>query len=86
MTIDSTVTHQRVHAVRSVEHFFLHCQFYADQKRVLIDSVSEIIGNEVQVYPEQYLCRIFLHDSESFNSVADKIILDKVNDKVHQRY
>ena len=29
----------------SVEHYFLHCQFYADQGRVFIDSVSEVIGN-----------------------------------------
>ena len=41
--------------LESVEHFFLHCQFFADQRRVLIDSVSEVIGNEVQVYPEQHL-------------------------------
>ena len=53
--------------LESVEHFFLHCQFYADQRRVLIDSVSEVIGNEVQVYPEQHLCCIFLYGSESFN-------------------
>ena len=60
--------------LESVEHFFLHCQFYADQRRVLIDSVSEVIGNEVQVYPEQHLCFTFLYGSESFNSVAYKII------------
>ena len=60
----------------SVEHFFLQCQFYADQRGVLIDSVSEVIGNEVQVYPEQHLCCIFLYGSESFNSVANKMILE----------
>ena len=62
--------------LESVEHFFLQCQFYADQRSVLIDSVSEVIGNEVQVYPEQHLCCIFLYGSESFNSVANKMILE----------
>ena len=62
--------------LESVEHFFLHCQFYADQRRVLIDSVSDVIGNEVQVYPEQHLRCIFLYGSESFNSVANKMILE----------
>ena len=60
--------------LESVEHFFLHCQFYADRRRVLIESVSEVIGNEVQVYPEQHLCCIFLYGSESLNSVANKIV------------
>ena len=65
-------------SLESAENFFLHCQFYADQRRVhmLIDSVSEVIGNEVQVCPEQHLCCIFLYGSESFNSVANKMILE----------
>ena len=58
-----------------LQQIILHCQFYADQRRVLIDSVSEIIGNEVQVYPEQHLCCIFLYGGESFNRVANKMIL-----------
>ena len=70
----STCTSGR--GLKPVEHFFLHCQFYADQRRVLIDSVSDIIGNEVQVYPEQHLCCIFLYGSESFNSIANKMILE----------
>ena len=82
LTIDSTVTHQGFpvftcgRGLESCEHFFLHCQFYADQSRVLIDSVSEVIGNEVQLYPEQHLCCMFLYGSESFNSVANKMILE----------
>ena len=62
--------------LESVEHFFPHCQFYVDQRRALIDSVSDVIGNEVQVYPEQHLCCIFLYGCESFNSVANKMILE----------
>ena len=62
--------------LESVEHFFLHCHFYADQRRVLIDSVSEVIDNEVEVYPEQHLCYIFLYCNENFNSVTNKMILE----------
>ena len=46
-----------------VEHFFLHCQFHANQRMVVIDNVSKVIGNEVQVYPEQHLWCIFLYGS-----------------------
>ena len=62
-------------SLEPVEHFFLHCQFYADQRSVLIDSVSQVIGSESQVYPEHHLCCIFLYGSKSFNSVANKVIL-----------
>ena len=69
LTIDSTVTHQKCRCgkgLESAEHSFLHCQFYADQMRVLTDSVSEVIGNEVQVYPEQHLPYVFFYGSKSY--------------------
>ena len=34
----------------STVHFFLHCQLCIDLRRVLLDSVSEIILNDVRVY------------------------------------
>ena len=42
----------------SAVHFFLHCQLYIDLRRVLLDSVSEIILNDVRVYPDQHMCQI----------------------------
>ena len=59
----------------STVHFFLHCQLYIDLRRVLLDSVSEIILNDVRVYPDQHMCHILLYGSESFNSVANRMIL-----------
>ena len=57
-------------------HFFLHCQLYIDLRRVLLDSVPEIIFNDVRVYPDQRMCHILLYGSESFNSVANIMILE----------
>ena len=59
----------------STVHFSLHCQLYIDMRGVLLDSVSEIIFNDVRVYPDQHMCQIFLYGSESFNSVENRIIL-----------
>ena len=61
--------------LESTVHFFLHCQLYIDL-RVLLDSVSEIIFNNVRVYPDQHMCHILLYGSESFNSVANRMILE----------
>ena len=58
----------------STVHFFLHCQLYTDLRRVLLDSVSEIILNDVRVYPDQHMRHILLYGSESFNSVANRMI------------
>ena len=60
----------------STVHFFLHCQLYIDLRRVLLDIVSEIILNDVRVYPDQRMCHILLYGSESFNSVANRMILE----------
>ena len=60
----------------STVHFFLHCQLYIDLRRVLLDSVSDIILSDVRVYPDQHMCHILRYGSESFNSVAKKMILE----------
>ena len=60
----------------STVHFFLQCQLYIDPRRVLLDSVSEIIFNDVRVHPDQHTCHIFLYGGESFNSVANRMILE----------
>ena len=43
--------------------------------RVLLDSLSEIICNDVRVYPDQHMCHILLYGGESFNNVANRMIL-----------
>ena len=60
----------------STVHFFLHCQLYTDLRKVLLDSVSEIYLNDVRVYPDQHMFHILLYGSESFNSVANRMILE----------
>ena len=57
----------------STVHFFLHCQLYTDLRRVLLDSVSEIILTDVRVYPDQHMCHILLYGSESFNRAANRM-------------
>ena len=65
----------------SVGHFFLHCtasfmSIRGGCSARAYQKASEIIGSEVQVYPEQHSCCILLYGSESFNSVANKMILE----------
>ena len=60
----------------SIVHFFLHCQLYMDLRTVFLDSVSEIILNDVRVYPDQRMCHILLYGRESFNSVVNRMILE----------
>ena len=58
----------------STIHFFLHCQLCIDLRGVLLDSISEIIFNDFRLYPDQHMCHILLYGSESFNSVANRMI------------
>ena len=67
-------------AYESTVHFFLHCQLYIDLRRGLLDSVSEVICNDVRVYPDQYKCHFLLYGSKSFNSVANRMILRYIKD------
>ena len=43
---------------------------------MLLDSVSQIISIDVRVYPDHHMCHILLYGSESFNSVANRMILE----------
>ena len=60
--------------LESVEHFFLHCQFYSDPRMMPIDSVSEVISNKVQIYPWEHLSSFSFMVARALIVLLDKII------------
>ena len=60
----------------STAHFLLHCPLYIVLRGVFINSISDIVKNNVSVLPDDYVTRIALYGSSTFNNIANKLIVE----------
>ena len=56
-------------------HFFLRCPHYITQRSSLLNKISEIIGSDVTVFPDEHLYYILVYGSNVYNSVSNNLIL-----------
>ena len=60
----------------STEHFLLRCPLYTTDRRVLLSNISNVVKNDFTVLPDEYVTRIALYGSNSFNDIANKMIIE----------
>ena len=56
-------------------HFFLRCPRYFTQRSLLLSKISEIIGSDVTVFPDEHLYYIIIYGSNVYNSVSNNLII-----------
>ena len=56
-------------------HFFLCCPRYATQRSSLLSKISDIIGSDVSVFPDEHLYHILVYGSNVYNSVSNGLII-----------
>ena len=56
-------------------HFFLRCPHFTTQRSIPISKISDIIGSEVSVLPDEHLYSIIVHGSNVYNFVANGLII-----------
>ena len=56
-------------------HYFLCCPRYNIIRLTFLSRISEIIGTDVNVLPNEHLFKILVNDSNTFNDVSNKLIL-----------
>ena len=56
-------------------HYFLRCSRYTAQRTVLLSRISDIIGTDVSVLPDEYLYHILIYGSNVYNSVSNGLII-----------
>ena len=56
-------------------HFFLRCPRYPMQRAILLSKISDIIHNDVPVFPDEHLFHKLIYGSNVYNSVCNKLIL-----------
>ena len=61
--------------IESTIHYFLHCHLYRDQGSILLDEVSDIVGNGISQLPDDHLCDLLLFGSKAYNEKANEMIL-----------
>ena len=66
-----------VHLVRALSLLYIFsCTAHIGLRRVLLDSVSEIIFSDVRVYSDQHICHTLLYGSDSLSTVANRMMLE----------
>ena len=60
----------------TVEHFFVRCPLFLSQRKILLDSLNDILNNDTSALPDDHLTKILLYGSTSFNSITNKLILE----------
>ena len=60
----------------STEHYLLRCPLYVAQRTDLLSSITDIVKNDFTVLPHDFVTRIVLYGSCSFNDIANKMILE----------
>ena len=61
--------------VESTIHYFLHCHLYRAHWKILLDEVSDIVGNDISQLPDDHLCDLLLFGSKAYNEKANEMIL-----------
>ena len=62
--------------VESTTHFFLHCKYYSDIRKTLLDTVKEIVNKDLTNYSDEYLVNLFLFGSQSYSFNENKEIIE----------
>ena len=56
-------------------HFFLCCPRYDQLRIAYLSKVSEIVGSDVTVLPDDHLTHILMHGSNIYNDVSNEAII-----------
>ena len=60
----------------TVEHFFVRCPLFHSQRKVLLESLNDILKNDISALPDDHITKLLLYGSTSFNLITNKLILE----------
>ena len=58
-------------------HYFLCCPRYVKQRKHLLSKISDIMGSDVAILPQDHLTHILMYGSNVFNAVTNKLIIEQ---------
>ena len=56
-------------------HFFLRCPQFNVQRISLLSKISDIVGSDITVLPDEHLYNILVYGSNTYNYVTNKLII-----------
>ena len=56
-------------------HFFLRCSRYATQRTTLLSKISDLIGSDVSIFPDEHLYYILIYGSNVYNNISNGLII-----------
>ena len=61
----------------TVVHFFLYCPRFNDLRMIYLGKVSEILGSDVTVLPDDHLTHILMYGSNVYNNITNNLIISE---------
>ena len=58
-------------------HYFLCCPRYHAQRNNFLSKISELMGSDVSVVPNDHLIHILIYGSNVFNIICNKLIIEQ---------
>ena len=58
-------------------HYFLCCPRYQSQRNILLSKISEIIGSDVTILPNDHLNKILMYGSNVYSLICNKLIIEQ---------
>ena len=62
--------------VESTIHYFLHCQYYNDIRKTLLDTVKKITNISVSNLSDEYLVNLLMYGNPSYSFEENKEIIE----------
>ena len=64
-------------------HYFLKCPLYTNHRNDLLSKISDKIGSNVEILPDEHLSQILLYGSNAYNTILNKLIIEESIRYIH---
>ena len=60
----------------STEHFLTRCPHFSTPRAIMLNTISQILTNDITVLPDDHLSDILLYGSKVYNDITNKLIIE----------
>ena len=65
----------------STEHFLTRCPRFSTPRAIMLNTISQILTNDISVLPDDHLSDILLYGSKMYNDITNKLIIEATSFK-----
>jgi hypothetical protein len=58
------------------EHFLTRCPRFTSPRAIMLNTISQVLNNDISVLPDDHLSDILLYGSKMYNEITNKLIIE----------